>query len=175
MDKRREANRIVREKICTAMFQLLGEKPFPEITVTDLVRRAQVARASYYRNFSSKEDVVRTQLSATLTAAAAQLRGRRNLTDYETVLGFWRYFSGKRDICAALCTGALSELLLDTLNRLDLHMGQTPAEGDSGYYLSGYIGALYNLLRKWIRGGCQESPEHMASIFCRMFGSPSPA
>ena len=40
----------------------MGEKPIEEITVSDIVRRAEVGRASFYRHFDSKEAVVRHHL-----------------------------------------------------------------------------------------------------------------
>ena len=58
MDKRSEANRQTRVSIARALLHLLGSKEFSDITVTDIVEEAHVARASYYRNFSSKEDLL---------------------------------------------------------------------------------------------------------------------
>ena len=50
----------VKERIEIALvhLHLMEEKPFPEITVTDLIRKAEVARVSFYRNFSSTTDVI---------------------------------------------------------------------------------------------------------------------
>lgn len=47
-----------KKKICTAFLSLLREKPYLEITVVDLVKKANISRASYYRNFSSNDDVL---------------------------------------------------------------------------------------------------------------------
>lgn len=47
-----------KKKICTAFLSLLREKPYLEITVVDLVKKANISRASYYRNFSSIDDVL---------------------------------------------------------------------------------------------------------------------
>ena len=40
------------------LFSLLRKKSFSEITVTDIVKEANVARASYYRNFENKEQII---------------------------------------------------------------------------------------------------------------------
>ena len=45
------------EKITDGLLELMGEKPFEKITVSDIVRRAEVGRASFYRHFDSKEAV----------------------------------------------------------------------------------------------------------------------
>ena len=48
----------VKKRIAEGLFALLRKKDFSEITVTDIVREADVARASYYRNFDSKEQII---------------------------------------------------------------------------------------------------------------------
>ena len=47
-----------KNKICAALINLLREKPYLEITVVNLVKKANISRASYYRNFSSIDDVL---------------------------------------------------------------------------------------------------------------------
>ena len=41
-----------------ALFELMKDKPFSEITITELVARAGVGRATYYRNYSCKEEIL---------------------------------------------------------------------------------------------------------------------
>lgn len=50
--------RSVKQLIETAFLQLLEEKPYPDISVTDIITKAGVARVSYYRNYSSISDVM---------------------------------------------------------------------------------------------------------------------
>jgi len=57
-DKRLEANRLVKLRIARALTKLMEKKNFSDITVTEIVQTAGVARASYYRNFTSKEEVL---------------------------------------------------------------------------------------------------------------------
>ena len=54
-DKR---NTSVIERIANGFLELLTEKQFIEITVSEIVEKAQVARASFYRNFLSTSDVL---------------------------------------------------------------------------------------------------------------------
>lgn len=54
-----ELNKITRESIIQALYLLLSEKSFNDITITDLVQKAGVSRSAYYRNFENKQDVFR--------------------------------------------------------------------------------------------------------------------
>ena len=60
MDKREEANLRVKQNITAALFSLIQENSLTEIHVTEIIQKAGVARASFYRNYCSKEDVLVT-------------------------------------------------------------------------------------------------------------------
>ena len=44
------------DQIIQALYILMGEKDYSDITVTEVIKRAQVSRASFYRHFSSIGD-----------------------------------------------------------------------------------------------------------------------
>ena len=60
MDKRKEENIRVKKSITEALFKLMHEKSFSDISITEIIRSAKVARASFYRNYDSKENVLLT-------------------------------------------------------------------------------------------------------------------
>ena len=55
-------NQITRERIVSALLELIREKPLSTITITELTRRAGVSRMAFYRNFSTKEEVFSSHL-----------------------------------------------------------------------------------------------------------------
>ena len=50
--------RRTRGRICKALSRLLQEKEFSEISITDLTKRADVARVTFYQHFDNKEAVL---------------------------------------------------------------------------------------------------------------------
>ena len=58
MDKRKLANQQVKDRLLAALVEFAGRKDWSKVTVTELVEQAGVARASFYRNFSSVEELV---------------------------------------------------------------------------------------------------------------------
>lgn len=48
----------VREKISKTVLEILGEKKITDIKISELTERAKVARASFYRNFNTIDDVL---------------------------------------------------------------------------------------------------------------------
>ena len=57
-----ENNAITRESIEISP-AIIGEKRSEKITISELVQRAGVSRAAFYRNYGSKEEILRVYLS----------------------------------------------------------------------------------------------------------------
>ena len=72
-------NAYVIEHITDALLKLLREKPIEDISISELCELAGIGRASFYRNFNSKEDILRTYIQGLFqewTAAGAQGENR---------------------------------------------------------------------------------------------------
>lgn len=55
-------NAYVIRHLTDALLKLLHKKPLQEISISELCAQAGVGRASFYRNFDSKEDILKTYL-----------------------------------------------------------------------------------------------------------------
>ena len=63
MEKEQNLNECVKESITVALLNLMRKKAFSEIKVTEIVKLAGVGRTSFYRNFESKEDVLKKHIN----------------------------------------------------------------------------------------------------------------
>ena len=48
----------IKEQLALTIFDLIKTKEFHDISISELVNKAGVGRASFYRKYTSKEDVV---------------------------------------------------------------------------------------------------------------------
>ena len=55
-----EKNTYVRQQITRTLIQLLEEKDISDISIKELCDTAMIGRASFYRNYSSKDNVIAT-------------------------------------------------------------------------------------------------------------------
>ena len=53
-----------RQWLTAALWALMQEKPFARITISEIAERAQLSRRTFYRNFSSKEELLAAHLHA---------------------------------------------------------------------------------------------------------------
>jgi AcrR family transcriptional regulator len=54
-----ESNFVTREAAQEALFLLMKEQDYEEIRITDIIRRSGISRSAFYRNYKTKDDVLR--------------------------------------------------------------------------------------------------------------------
>lgn len=167
MDKRKEANMRVKRSITDALFRLMHEKSFSDITITELIQNAGVARVSFYRNYESKEDVLLTLISDVLEQFRETIDG--NETDYYTYENIRRsfvFFKRYGDFVLDLYQFGYGSILLERLNRFHEEVaGTMPIHSIDKYKLYMYMGALFNTAIIWLQNGTKESEDDMAGMF----------
>jgi AcrR family transcriptional regulator len=58
MPLRQRQRALVRESIVTAAYELFERRPYPDVTVADIADAAVVSRATFFRHFADKQEVV---------------------------------------------------------------------------------------------------------------------
>lgn len=176
MDKRKEANLRVKNNITKALLNLMHKKSFSDITISEIIRVAGVARISFYRNYDSKEDVLLTLIEDVLE----QFRGTIDCNEaeyytYQNVRRSFAYFKKYGDFVLDLYQFGYGSILLEELNRFHEDIaGTMPNKSIDKYQLYMYIGALFNTAIIWIQNGTKESEEDITKLFCRTCGITCP-
>lgn len=167
MDKRKEANLMVKQKITSSLFSLMYKKSLADIHITEIIRNADVARASFYRNYSSKEDVLITLIRDVLEDFRNHIQWEsNNFYIYENILLSFRYFEQYRSYILDLYRSGFSSVLLEELNHFHESVaGNMPASSIRKYELYLYIGALFNTAVTWLLEESPISAEAIAEYF----------
>ena len=169
MKKTNQANILAKEYITAALIQLGMEKPFSTISISELTERAGVSRMTYYRNYSSKEEVFQTYMKDIVISYREDMqRMKRTQTygEYENILQCFRYFSRYKDFINCIIKIGMGKLLLDALNAylLDTYYNPEHPSVRLYYTLQAYAGALFNVYMAWLSGGMKESAEELTDI-----------
>lgn len=176
MNKKTEINKAVKRKIADALLMLMREKGIADVTVTEIVNAAGVARVTFYRNYSSKENVLTTLIDDALE----ELRDGRDYDEmdcmtYEHVLSGFNMFYKRRSDVSDLYHSGFATTLLERLN--DFHAaiaGGMPSNSADKYAVYCYMGAMFDTAVNWIENGCTEPTETVAAVFCKHLGIPVP-
>ncbi|MCD8117294.1 MAG: TetR/AcrR family transcriptional regulator [Oscillospiraceae bacterium] len=87
-----ESNRISRECLRMALIHLLSEKDIQKISVTELVGRAGVSRATFYRNYATKEELLAEIADGVAQDISGLLRAALRGGAYDQYLAFFRSY-----------------------------------------------------------------------------------
>ena len=174
MDKRREANARARASIENALMELLQTKNYSAITVTDIVRKAGVARATYYRNYDSIEDImvsllagVRSQILEVVGLKGDQIDKSKLSTDVLEV--FVHHYHLKRREILSLHNSGFSPSLMQLMADFAAEsIGDMPESSIRHYDVYALPGAMYGVLIRWLEAGCPESDREMAAYLSRL-------
>lgn len=176
MSKASMDNQRVKNQITEGFFSLLREKPFSEITVTDIVKEANVARASYYRNFQNKEEII----EAAMDGLRNELMADISYDDDEHIFnqenaraGFEKaltYCLVKKSNLLTLYHNGFGSLIQQTFNRYIMEFaGNMPANSVERYKLYFISGAVTNVLIEWLDEGAKEPPKEIATLCVNYF------
>ncbi|MGI6217708.1 MAG: TetR/AcrR family transcriptional regulator [Coriobacteriales bacterium] len=174
MDKRKEANARARASIENAFMELLQTKSYSSITVTDIVRKAGVARATYYRNYDSIEDVadsllagMRSQILKDVGIKDDQIE--KSLISPDVIEPFVHHYRLKRREIISLHNSGFSPSLLQLMADFAAEsIGDMPANSIRHYDIYALPGAMYSVLIHWLEAGCPESDREMAAYLSHL-------
>ena len=172
MDKRKEANTRVKISITTALLDLMHQKSFSDISISEIIRTAKVARISFYRNYASKEDVLLTLIDDVLEQFRESINENENNTySYQNISKRFEYFKKYSSFVLDLYQFGYGSILLEKINRFHEEIaGTMPNSSIEKYRMYMYTGALFNTAIIWLQNGAQESEDDMTKIFCETTG-----
>ena len=155
----------LKECMADALIKLLETKVLEQITVPEITDLAGVGRATYFRHFSRKEDLITFKLTRLLERWKEE---HPKLNDYHSnrdrVYAYFSFHAGikellvlieKRDLLFTVYYSFFRTLMPQVENRkraFEIH-----------FFASGVLG----IVDEWVKNGFQESPEELTELVCQ--------
>lgn len=152
------------ERIERAFLELLQSKELNEITVSDICKQCELNRSTFYASYTDLyhlADRVRAHLEEEVNKLyEAEQQQKFNSSDY------LRLFRHIRD--NQLFYRTYFKLGYDSqfrLNCYDVHQAKRYFDNRHiAYHVEFFRSGLNAMIKMWLAGGCQESPEEMDEI-----------
>lgn len=170
-ERKNNANLFARECIVDALLRLTKSKPLSSISISELTKLAGVSRMTFYRNYTSKEDVFSSCLDDILALYQKEepnFPDSKNYYDLVRLKHCFQYFSHYKDFLKGVFRCGFGTILLQKLTFYIVNKWHLPDQSNE-YELFAFAGALYNLYIGWAYGGYQESVDEMAQILNRIY------
>lgn len=156
-------NAYVIEHLNNALLQLLSQKPLNDISISELVETAEVGRASFYRNYEKKEDILKAHLDDLFREWMDESQKNDDIPLNEQIRIMIAHFEKHRTFYSLLNERGLNYLLKDKVIGF---YGPKPEYEKAQAYASAFVAyTVYGWIDVWFQRGMQESSDEIAELF----------
>ena len=158
-----EKNSYVRSQILKALLEMMRVDNFDSITISRLTAKAEVGRASFYRNYQTKEDVLR-QEAERLNNELNDIRRNDDPTDYRLkLLRTLDFYKANSDFYMTIYNAGHTQIIQDSIIDQKSLSDEMPAP--IAYVISAFSYLIYGWVIEWLRRGMKETSTELIAMF----------
>lgn len=155
-------NTYVRTQLLNALLGMLKEQDIQSIAISDLIDKANVSRVSFYRNYSSKEDI----LIQAENRLFSEWKHHYDLADKESPQNFTKellnYYQAHSDFYQSLFASGLENIIINTIiQSADI---KDDDSNTLAYFKSSIAYMVYGWVHEWMKRGMQETGTVLAAM-----------
>ena len=163
-----------------ALLELMVEKPFDKITITDIVKKADINRGTFYAHYDNTSEVLRSISSSVMDEISSAFKSRNNSDALWNPRGYLKqisdFFLTNPSYFARLVgTEKISEVLDETrhnaIDKILADLGDSLPESEKGqlcvlldYSISGICTLYTDILIGKIPVTLEESADYIANL-----------
>jgi AcrR family transcriptional regulator len=163
-----------RQALSQAFVQLLREKGYSAITVSDLIERANIGRSTFYSHYRDKDDLFVAQLDRVIEVLSHHMPAQGELPFFPS-LGLFRHVGEEYELYKAIVWTPGLDLFV---KHLQASLSRRIEKGfqESGRtfeipvpLLANFVaGSFLTLLKWWLENKMVYSPEEMDAMFKKL-------
>ncbi len=158
--------------LADALTELLKLKPYHTITITALASKAGLDRRTFYRHFTSKEDILLYRISQMIDEFKREILSKKDtLNAFVIAKTYFEVCSCYAEFLKILNQQGLMahvlyafESILPLLTEPYVTRTYDQSVDDFDYVLSFYAGGFWHLSNQWLKKGMQKTPEQLAKL-----------
>ena len=159
----REKNSYVRTQITATLLRTMETEDFAQIAIGTLVKNAGVARASFYRNYQTKEHVIQEYLAGQLKVWKKRFEASGETNPVMLFASLFEHLKENQHFYLLLHRQHLSHLLLDYI--LSDCGPKSEHSAFVAYQHAFFAYGLFGWIEEWIHRGMVEDADKIATMF----------
>jgi len=170
-DKPDRRSQRTRHLLSAALVELIREKEYNTITVSDIIDRANVGRSTFYTHFRDKDDLFVGELDRVIELLSQRIPNQAEMPFFPS-LGLFRHVGEEYQLYKSLLWGPGIDLLIKHMQKsLSKRIEQGLLESGKEFnvpipILANFIaGSFLTLLQWWLENKMVYSPEEMDKTF----------
>lgn len=172
MDKRVSENKRVKHAIEQTLLNLMKQKNFSEISISEIAATAHVARTSYYSNFTSKENIIESfveDLHVEVGTSISDSQNTKLMFTAQNVAISLKLYAQYREQLLTLYDQGFGYFIQQEIDQYAENiLGDMPAVSFDRYRIYFIAGGMLNTAIQWLKNGTKESPEQISNTFVQL-------
>jgi|AKZA01.1.fsa_nt_gi Transcriptional regulator len=148
-----------KDYITEALLQLMIKKKFKDITITDIANKAGVNRITIYRNFDSKEEIIKNYLKVIFDDWNVQWDRNNKNVAYQ----IFSFFAEYQKIIDLLYKSDLQLYMIDHILLMHDYKADDPNIVAYAKVTLAYL--IFGWCNEWYKRGMIDTPEEMSELF----------
>lgn len=168
----RKANRnnvdlknITKESLTEALFFLMDEKPYKNISIFDICLKAGVSRNAFYRNYPAKDAIIRRWFFEVTDKWRREIRNKYPITVLDVFTEIFKQYEARKQTVTKIIEAGLMYLQIDVIFKSLRDLASTSKYPD--FALCHLAGSLTATVTYWLINKKPQTPEEMAHIVCK--------
>lgn len=173
-DKQDRRSQRTRHLVGEAFVQLLKEKGYSAITVSDIIARANIGRSTFYSHYRDKDDLFVAQLDRVIDVLSHHMLNHGEIPFFPS-LGLFRHVGEEYELYKAIVWTPGIDLFIKHLQTSLSHRieqgfqeSERKLEVPIPVVANFIAGSFLTLLKWWLENKMVYSPEHMDDIFKKL-------
>lgn len=158
-----QKNTYVKKQITTALLNLLKEKPITDISISELTQTAQIGRVSFYRNYQTKEDILREESDRLINEWGHRYETNPESSPETLFPSLFDFYREHKEFYTVLYQAGMAYVMLETI--LDTIQITGEMANLEAYMKSFWAYGIYGWMIEWIKRGMPESGSELLSLF----------
>lgn len=161
MRRKNTTSEMMKSYIAQSLFILMNHKALSDITIGEVTTKAGVNRATYYRHFESKLQIIQYYYAGILAEYAATLNGKEKVNLEEYLSGLFTHLMKYKKELLLIYQNDVSYLILETLKDLFFKTAiATSLETELAIHY--HTGGIYGVFLLWFSHDMKENPAQMS-------------
>ncbi|MCL2870470.1 MAG: TetR/AcrR family transcriptional regulator [Coriobacteriia bacterium] len=157
-----------KRKLFVALTQLMREKDYSSITISELSEKAGLDRRTFYRHFKSKDEILNLIIVEAFHKHTENLKGLSDMGAFEVNKAYFELLEEYKEPLILFKEHGLLSIVQKRISEyLPLLYEMFPAENaqeNDSWALTFKAGGAWSVTERWIEGGAKETPEEMARL-----------
>lgn len=166
--KRQQRTEQTKKNISLALYALLLRKPYDEISVSDICRKADVSRVSFYHYYDKKDDILIQFSDERFAEFFDDFTKLEAMTFEDLIIEIFRFLKKNSRQLAILRYAKREDILLEQFHSYGRYIFSNTQTSkllknkDNAYLIPFLVGGLFQVIMRWLDEGMTSTPEELS-------------